>query len=576
MRVRRICTTFQIRRRCLDLPFGAYVRSLRNGLELPKNALFAVALAASGLVLTLGLRAVYRAPLNVDEELTVRVARASFGSIFGTVRGRGGGPFHFWLEHLTLQWPGGLVGLRVPSIVFALAALAAVVLLAEELAGRTEAAAAAALVASAPLFVSYSSFGRPHTMLLAWIEWGTLASLRAARQDDRRLWIVAGVLLGSSVFVHPTAPLYALTAFATALVYARRPLRAWPGACALAITLCPYYAVTAHTLTSRYGIGRGVRGRTFSGNPVWKDAVFFVAPGGGVLNRFTIAAAVGLAVLLAQRRLRTAAVLVLTATAPVVFFSVVPTKGLSALFFDRYMLPALPSFLILVAVASAFVARLAWRLRPVALAALVAAFLWVGLHIVLARQSQLARLGLAEVTNAIRAESKDAVLFGSTGFTVPGYYLGNFTFGRPPNLADRYLSMRVKVALVNDDACAPVVDFLEGDGRPRHGLWVFWAVLADDHDEAVAAFRRFRAVELTEPYRHFIVLRSKAALPPRQLVQLGLELRRAWFRAVPYNRRVNLLIAADRTALRNPAGCKPVGVLDDPDIVPNYPLPASP
>jgi hypothetical protein len=45
---------------------------------------------------------------------------------------------------------------------------------------------------------------------------------------------------------------------------------------------------------------------------------------------------------------------------------------------------------------------------------------------------------------------------------------------------------------------------------------------------------------------------------------------------VPFNRRVNLMIAADRTALRNPSACKPVGVLGDPDIVPNYPLPPAP
>ena len=554
----------------------AYVFSLRENLEVSKKAVLAATAAASALVLVLGARAVLRSPLNVDEELTLRIGRSAFGSIFGTVRSRGGGPFHFWLEHLTLQWPGGLAGLRAPSIVFAIAALPAVALIADELAGRAEAAAAVVLVSSAPLFVSYSSFGRPHTMLLAWIMWGTLVSLRAARRDDRGLWIVGGAVLGSSVFVHPTAPLYAVTAFGTAILYARRPLRAWPGACALAITLVPYWAVTAHTLSSRYGVGGGVSGRTFSGNPVWKDAVYFVAPGGGVVNRFTIAAAAGLAVLLARRRVRAAAVLAATVAAPVVFFTVVPTKGLSALFFDRYMLPALPAFLILVAAACSAAARLAWRLRYVALAALTGAFVWVGLHIVLTRQSQLARLGLGQVTNAVRAQEGDGVLFGSTGFTVPGSYLGYFTFGRPPNLADRYFSMRADIPLVNDDACAPVVAFLAEGGPPRHGLWVFWAVRSADHENAVAALRRVPGAELTEPYRHFIVLRSTQALPPRRLVELGLRLRVAWFHAVPFNRRSTLLIAADRTALRDPAGCKPVGVLGDPDIVPNYPLPASP
>src|SRR6059058_2005745 len=151
----------------------AYVACLRKGLELPKKAVWAATLLAGCLVLTLALRAVLRSPVNVDEELTLRIAREAFGSIFGTVRGRGGGPFHFWLEHLTTAWPGGLAGLRVPSIVFMLVALPAVALIAEELAGRAEAAAAVLLLASSPLAISYSSFGRPHTMLLAWIEWGT-------------------------------------------------------------------------------------------------------------------------------------------------------------------------------------------------------------------------------------------------------------------------------------------------------------------------------------------------------------------------------------------------------------------
>src|SRR3954452_11844702 len=178
------------------------------------------------------------------------------------------------------------------------------------------------------------------------------------------------------------------------------------------------------------------------------------------------------------------------------------------------MLPALPFFLTLVAVGCAAVARLAWRFPLLALAVLVGAFMWVGLDIVLARQTQLARLGLGPLTTAVRAQSEDAVLFGSTGFTVPGAYLGYFTFGRPPNLADRYLSLRVSVPFVNDDACAAVVDFLRRNAPPHHGLWVFWAVQPEDHDNAVAAFRRVPGVQLTEPYRHFLLLRSASALPP--------------------------------------------------------------
>ncbi len=231
------------------LTVRAYVASLRKDLEVPKKGLVAATAAAGVLISFFGLRAVWRAPLNVDEELTLRIARESFGSIFHIVaRQRGGGPVHFWLEHVTMSWPGGLVGLRLPSLLFLLAALPAVALIAKELAGRAAAAATVLLLASAPLAISYASFGRPHMMLLAWIEWGTLLGLRAARRTDTRLWIAAGAVLGSSVFVHPTAPLYALTAFAAVLVYARRPRAAWPGAVALAVTLVPYYAATLHVL----------------------------------------------------------------------------------------------------------------------------------------------------------------------------------------------------------------------------------------------------------------------------------------------------------------------------------------
>jgi hypothetical protein len=528
-------------------------------------------------VLVLGLRAFLRAPLNVDEELTIRIARESLGSIFHIVSTqRGGGPVHFWLEHVTRWWPGGLAGLRLPSLAGLLLALPAAALVAEELAGRAAAAAAVLLLGAAPLAVSYSTFGRPHTLLLAWTQWGTLLALRAARLDDRRLWIAGGAVLGSSVFVHPTAPLYALTAFGAALLYARRRHAAWPGAVALAVTFVPYYAATLHVLSDRYGVGGGASGRTFSGNPVWHDALHVVAPGRHDLNWLSAAAALGLAVLLARGRRRGAAVLALTVAAPVVFFSVVPTNGRSALFFDRYMLPALPAFLTLAAVGCVAAAQVAWRLRLPALVALVAFLLSVEARVVLTRQTHLARLGLGPLTTAVRRESGDAVLFGSSGSLLRGGYLGAFTFGRPAALADRYLSLRLPgVPFVDDDSCVPVVAFLAGGGPPRHGLWVFYAAYAGEIASAEHALTGVRGFDVSEPVRHFFVVRSRSALPPRALVAAGLSLRRTWQRAVPSNRRAALLVDADSTALARPASCRPVGILGDPDIDPHYPLAGS-
>ena len=56
---------------------------------------------------------------------------------------------------------------------------------------------------------------------------------------------------------------------------------AWPGAVALVVTFVPYYLRTLHVLNDRYAVGSGKPGsRTFTGRPVWEDALHFVAPGG--------------------------------------------------------------------------------------------------------------------------------------------------------------------------------------------------------------------------------------------------------------------------------------------------------
>jgi len=306
--------------------------------------LVAATLAAAVLSVVLSWHAIWSSPLNVDEELTLFVSsHHSFGRIFHIVSSeRGGGPFHFWLEHIVLGWSHSLPGLRAPSLVFFVIALPGAGLVALELAGPAVAAAVVLLTAVSPVPVAYTTFGRPHTMLFAWLMWATVPVLRAARTGSRRWWIGGGAALGASVFVHPTAPLYALTAFGCAFLYAPRPWRAkvreaWPGAVALLVVFVPYYAKTLHVLSDRYGVGQGSKhggARTFSGRPVWVDALHFVAPGAHELNYFSVIALLGLAVL-AWRRSRVAVFCVLTVLAPVVFFSVVPATGRSALFFDR-------------------------------------------------------------------------------------------------------------------------------------------------------------------------------------------------------------------------------------------------
>jgi hypothetical protein len=405
-------------------------------------------------------------------------------------------------------------------------------------------------------------------LLFAWLMWSTVVTLKAADEQDRRLWVAAGALLGLSVFVHPTAPLYAITAFAAGFAYAPASLRgrirtAWPGAVALLVTFVPYYVKTLHVLTDRYGLSRnGQKGRTFSGRPVWDDAIHFIAPGRAAFNYFTVLALVGLAALLVQRAYRLLAFCALTVAVPVLFFSVVPTSGDSALFFDRYMIPATPAFLVLVAAGVFAVGRLAGPLRVLVAALLVAGLAGVEVRYDLNHRDATHAIGVDSIVAAVGHEPAGTILFGSTGTS--GANFSAFDYGHPANVLDRLVSLRVhSLRLVDDDSCERAEAFLHGAQAPRYGLWIFYAAGTDEVAAATRALGR-------DPVGgHYFAVRSSRPLPPRGLIRLGIRLRAAWKGAVPLNRRVEELLIADRQLL---AGrCVPYGDLGDPDISPHWP-----
>jgi 4-amino-4-deoxy-L-arabinose transferase-like glycosyltransferase len=467
----------------------------------------------------------------------------------------------------------------VPSLVFFCLALAGAAVVARDLAGSDVAAGVVLLLAASPVPESYATFGRPHTMLFAWLMWATVVVLRAVRTGSRRWWAAGGFALGTSVFVHPTAPLYALVAFGAALLLVPRPPRAvlreaWPGAVAVVVGFLPYYLATLHVLTDRYGVGApgGRGGRTFDQLPVWEDAVHFLAPGARGLNFFTVLGAVGVVALLVARKVRLLLFLAATVLAPIVFFSVVPTNGTSALFFDRYTIPSAPAFLVAVVVGCAAIARWAGRWRLLVLAILVAGLFAIEVRIDVPRQRTIRGLELGTIAHAVAAADRDAVLFGSTGSTNPDNFAAAFTFGRPATLLDRYVSLRIpSLRVVDDDACARVAPFLTGPATPLHGLWLFYAAFPIQAAAAQEAFAPLRSVTVERPTPAIFLLRSRDASAPEQLVRLGERLRLRWRAAVPQNPRVNELLIADRDALRDPAACPAYGTLGDPDISPHWP-----
>jgi hypothetical protein len=382
-------------------------------------------------------------------------------------------------------------------------------------------------------------------------------------------------VLGLTVFVHPTAPLYALTAYAAAVAFVPRSLRSvlretWPGALALLVAFVPYYLRTLHVLGDRYGVGTAkAGGRTFTGRPVWDDAIHFLAPGRAVVNFFTALAVVGAIALIARRDGRVVAFCAITIAAPILFFSLVPANGDSALFFDRYMIPATPAFLVLVVAGVRAIGGWAGGARLLVVAILVAGLIGIEFRYVEHRREQQRGIALDAVTHAVAASPQGSVLFGSTGTS--GAFFSSFDYGHPANLLDRYLSLRVdSVELVDDDSCARALPYVTGPASARPAVWVFYAA---SPEEAVAARTALRlpGVTVQDVRGHYFVVRSQTRLTPRAAVRLGQSLRVAWRRAAPLNRRVNELLQADRQLLRTRPSCIPYGELGDPAISPHWP-----
>ncbi len=489
---------------------------------------------------------------------------------------RGGGPLHFWLEHFLQGWWPGLASLRVPSLVFLCLALPAVALVVRELIGEEGAAGVVLLVSVSPIPVLYSTFGRPHTMLFAWLMWGTVLALRAGRDGSRPWWIAAGAVLGLGVFVHPTAPLYALTIFAAAVVYVPRSSRsvlreAWPGALALVLAFVPYYLRTLHVLGDRYGVGTAkAGGRTFSGRPVWEDALHFLAPGRHDVNYFTALATVGVIALVVRGRGRVLAFCAITVALPVLFFSIVPANGDSALFFDRYMIPATPAFLALVVAGCLAIGSWAGGLRLVVVGVLVAGLLGIELRYVDTLRDGQRRIGLGGIARAVAEGPRDAVLFGSTGTS--GAFFSSFDYGHPANILDHYVALRNRtLSYVDDDSCERALAFVRGPQTPRSGVWLFYAAAPDQLQAARRALARVPGAHLRQVGSGYFIVRSGRPQPPRTLIRLGQSIRLAWRTAVPVNRRVNELLQADRQLLRTPPVCRSYGELGDPAISPHWP-----
>lgn len=541
----------------------------RPSLRLDSTRLTRIVWIAAALAATaLALPAVTWQALNLDENITLTLAPGSVASIVDNVwSARGGGPAHFLVEHVTLAWPGGLWGLRLPSLIFFLLALPAAGLVARELFGRREELIVVAALALAPTAIKYATDGQPPTLLLAVFLWSLWASLRAARLGGRGRWALAGLALGFLVFVQPVAPLYAGLALATGVLHAhggaRRVAReAWPAVLLLALAITPFVVHSVDVLRARYDLEGDIGApRTRVGDTVIHAAFESLAP--GIVGFALLAlAGVGLVTLLAERP-RTGLALAAIVAAPIAFFDSVPEVVRSVFFFDRYMLPALPVFLLLAAVGCDRVARVGGRgLLP--LAAVAGVLLVAELIPDVASLRRMHELELPRVTSAVSAEPA-TVLFGSTGTTAQAGARGALTRWQPPELVDTYvdLSRGSELEVVDESTCAGVKGFLaERAARPRRGVWLFYESAPPLAEAAAGRLAAVPGVTADVIGGHYVLVRSVLASDPRDLVRLGLHVRRAWRRHAPEDGSGVRMLAADREGLDSGWNCLlPEGLL---------------
>lgn len=515
-------------------------------LDRARRHVTAVAwLGASLLALILALPAIRWEPLHADEIVTLRFARQPFHDIVRDIfLERGGAPLHFFVERVTLAWPGGLVGLRLPSVVFFLLALPAAGIVAERLLGRPAAVLVPLALALAPLALRLSTFGRMYSLYLAATLWATVVALWAARRGDTFGWATAGAGAGLLVYVHPAAPIVSVLVLVTGLLWAERSWRtmlrdAWPAALALVLVQLPYYVYALGVLRDRYEVEVGApRAQPIraAGRSVPEQSLLALGPDGTAGAVFAIVVAFAGLVWLARTRPRVAVALGLWVVMPVLFFSFVPTG--TTFFFPRYLLPSLPFFLLLFVAGSLGLASLGRAGAAAGAALLAILFVWQAVNDV-RRLDELRALDLPEAASLVE-DTDGERLFGAVG-------VGPFA-RRPPSLLDEYVLLERDVRRAPERSPETLSAFVNADAEPARGVWLF-AGPSRQMAAARAQLENVSGVEVVSVSASVVLVRSEMPLASRSLVEQAAALREAWLRVTPGDAEAQRLRRWARTAL---------------------------
>jgi hypothetical protein len=319
-------------------------------------------------------------PPHEDEALALFVGRGSLGHVLHTVvTERGGAPLHFAFAWLVVHLGGGLTGLRLVSLLFAVASVPLIALLGARLADRAVGVVAAALASGSWVLMFHGIYGRMYSLFLFTSLLSFLALLSALDHGGRRRFALWGLALLLMLASHPYA---ALVVAAQGLFVVLRRKRLRPALMTLAavgIAGIPFWWAD-FVLRDRFGVGVGGGGPEL-GSPTsvlhyfWWVAGDFSAGHRAWSTPVLVLALVG-TMLLWRRRPESVGLFACVVAVPGLAF-MLATLNSTASPEARHLIFALPFFSVLLAVPLVEAGRRGGRLGP-AFAAIAVVVLLIG------------------------------------------------------------------------------------------------------------------------------------------------------------------------------------------------------
>jgi hypothetical protein len=224
---------------------------------------FALAIGAYAAVLLIFfLVRLHAWPPHEDETLALFVGRESLGGLLETVHGeRGGAPLHFLVAWAVVHLGGGLTVLRLASVLFAVASIPAIAVLAARLTDRRVALLATALASASWLFLFHGVYGRMYSLFLLTSTLSYLALFVAVERGGGRRWLVWGLATIAVIAAHPYGALV-LASQAVYVVARARTRYALGALTAVAVAGTPFW-LTDRVLAERLDVGVAPGGDRF-------------------------------------------------------------------------------------------------------------------------------------------------------------------------------------------------------------------------------------------------------------------------------------------------------------------------